>query len=218
MKKNLINTKTSLTKLVIFTSILAIAMQFTGCKKDDPQPEDVPELITKVTLTFTPSGGGTPVVVTATDPDGEGVQDIKVDGPINLMPAKTYVLTIGLINGLAKPTDAAYNITGEVEEESDEHQFFFAWTNNTFSNPAGDGNIDNRADAVNYTGAANSIDKNKRPLGLTTTWTTAPLAGTAAITGTFKVLLKHQPNLKSDTSDSKTGETDLELTFTLNVK
>lgn len=218
MKHNLTNTKTSLTKLLALISMLAIAMQFTGCKKDDPQPEDVPELITTATLTFTPNGGGSPVIVTATDPDGEGVQDIKADGPINLLPAKTYLLTIGLINALAKPTDPAYKVTEEVEAGGDEHMLFFAWTNNPFSNPAGDGNIDNRADAVNYTGAANSIDKNKRPLGLTTTWTTAPLAGTAAITGTFKVLLKHQPNLKSDTSDSKTGETDLELTFTLNVK
>jgi hypothetical protein len=218
MKHNLINTKTSLTKLLTITFILAIAMQFNGCKKDDPKPEDVPELITTAILTFTPNDGGSPVIVTATDPDGEGVQDIKADGPINLLPAKTYVLKIDLINALAKPTDPAYKVTEEVEEEGDEHMFFFAWTNNPFSSPSGDGNIDNRADAVNYTGAANSIDKDKRPLGLTTTWTTVTLSGTSTVAGTFQVLLKHQPNLKSDTSDSKTGETDLDLTFTVNVK
>ncbi len=218
MKHNLINTKTSLTKLLTITFMLAIAMQFNGCKKDDPKPEDVPELITTAILTFTPNDGGSPVIVTATDPDGEGVQDIKADGPINLLPAKTYVLKIDLINALAKPTDPAYKVTEEVEEEGDEHMFFFAWTNNPFSSPAGDGNIDNRADAVNYTGAANSIDKNNRPLGLTTTWTTVTPTGTSTVTGTFQVLLKHQPNLKSDTSDSKTGETDLDLTFTVNIK
>ena len=79
MKHNLITTKKSLTKLLKLALIMAFAMQFSGCKKDDPKPEDVPELITKATLTFTPNGGGTPVVATATDPDGEGVQDLKVD-------------------------------------------------------------------------------------------------------------------------------------------
>lgn len=218
MKNKLINSKKKLTKLLTLGCLVVLAAQFNGCKKDDPKPEDVPELITKATLTFTPNGGGTPVVATATDPDGEGVQDLKVDGGINLLPTKTYVLTIDLINGLAKPTDPAYRVTEEVEEEGDEHQFFFAWTNNTFSNPTGDGNIDNRADAVNYTGAANSKDKNNRSLGLTTTWTSSTPAAGATLTGTFRILLKHQPDLKSDTSDSKTGETDLDLTFALNVK
>lgn len=214
MKHNLITTKKSLTKLLKIALIMAFAMQFSGCKKDDPKPEDVPELITTAVLTFTPNGGGAPVVVTAVDPDGAGTQDIKVAGPIDLEANKTYVLTISLINTLALVTDDAYNITAEVEEEGDEHQFFFSWTNNAFSDPTGNGNIDSRADKVNYTGGANSIDKNKRPLGLTTTWT----AGAAGITGKFTILLKHQPDLKSDTSDSKTGETDLDLTFDLNVK
>ncbi len=218
MKPNLKNNFSIVTKLVTMLLLVSSLMALNGCDDSDPKPEDVPELITTATLTFTPNDGGNPVIVTATDPDGEGVQDIKADGPINLLPTKTYVLTIELINALAKPTDPAYKVTEEVEEEGDEHMFFFSWTNNPFSNPAGDGNIDNRADAVNYIGAANSIDKNKRPLGLTTTWTTVTLSGTSTVTGTFKVLLKHQPNLKSDTSDSKTGETDLDLTFTVNVK
>jgi hypothetical protein len=218
MKNNSITPQSIGMKVLALTFFAVFVGVFQGCKKDDPKPEDVPELITKATLTITPNGGGTAVVVTATDPDGEGVQSIKVDGPINLVAAKTYVLTIGLINGLAKPTDPAYNVTEEVEGEGDEHQFFFAWTNNTFSNPTGDGNIDNRADAVNYAGAANSKDKNNRSLGLTTTWTSSAPAAGATLTGTFRILLKHQPDLKSDTSDSKAGETDLDLTFALNVK
>jgi hypothetical protein len=184
-----------------------------SCSEDDPKKEDTPELITKATLTFTPDGGGTTVVVTATDPDGEGVQDITVDGPINLDVNKTYVLTIDLINELADPSDPEYDITAEVEEEGDEHMFFFSWTNDVFSDPTGNGNIDTRNDPVNYTGGSNSKDANNRPLGLTTTWASA--ASTAS--GTFRVLLKHQPGLKSDTSDSNTGETDLDITFTINA-
>ncbi len=217
MKHNLTKIKTVLLQFLSITFFLTSLLVFNGCKEADPAKEDVPELITKATLTFTPTGGGASVVVTATDPDGEGVQDIKADGAINLAPNKTYVLTIDLINGLAAVTAPEYNVTDEVEEEGDEHIFFFAWTNNTFSNPTGNGNIDARVDAVNYTGASNSVDANGKPLGLTTTWASATPAGTSILSGTFRVLLKHQPGLKTDTSDSNTGETDLDLTFTLNV-
>lgn len=206
----------SITKL-FSVFILTLAFSLSGCEKDDPQKEDTPELITKATLIFTPSDGSAAVTVSATDPDGEGVKPIAVDGGINLERNKTYVMKIELINGLAQPTDPAYDISEEVEEEGDEHQFYFAWTNNVFSNPTGNGNIDNPNDPVNYTGGTNSLDTNGRPLGLTTTWTAAnPPSGTLA--GTFRLLLKHQPDLKSSTSDSNTGETDLDLTFNISVQ
>jgi hypothetical protein len=194
---------------ITLTLVFASLFFLSGCDDDDPAKEDVPELITKATLTFTPVGGGSAVVVTATDPDGEGVQDIKVDGPINLEAAKSYSLSIALINGLADPSDPQYNITDEVEEEGDEHMFFFSWTNNVFSSPAGNGNIDNRADEVNY----EDEDGNGLPLGLTTSWTTASTSS-----GNFRIILKHQPEIKSATSDSNTGETDLDITFTVNVQ
>jgi hypothetical protein len=181
----------------------------SSCDDDDPQKEDTPELITKATLTFTPSGGGSLVVVTATDPDGEGVQDIEVDSPINLSAATSYTLTIQLINELAAPSDPEYNITEEVEEESDEHMFFFSWTNNVFNDPAGNGNVDDRDDDLNY----EDEDGNGLPLGLETFWTTA-----AASSGSFRVLLKHQPELKNASSTSSTGETDLDIEFTINIQ
>lgn len=212
MKNNqLINVKSL--RFLSAALVLTFAAILSGCKDDDPKKESTPELITKATLTFTPTGGGTTVVVTATDPDGEGVQDIAVNGPINLATNKTYTLTIALINELAASTAPEYNITNEVEEEGIQHQFFFAWTNDVYSDPTGNGNIDNRSDPVNYTGGSNSKDVNNRPLGLTTTWTSA----VNAASGTFRVLLKHQPDLKSDTSDSNTGETDLDITFTINI-
>jgi hypothetical protein len=200
-------------RLVSVAMAFAFTGIFSGCKDDDPKKEDTPELITKATLTFTPAGGGTAVVATATDPDQLGVQNISVDGPINLSKDKTYTMTIALINELALPSEPAYNITGEVEEEGVEHQFFFAWTSNVFSDPAGNGNVDNRTDPLNYAGGTNSKDANNRPLGLTTTWTSSA----SMATGTFRVLLKHQPDLKSDTSDSNTGETDLDITFTISI-
>jgi hypothetical protein len=214
MKNNQLLMKTLSLKLLSITCIAVMLGVLSACKNNDPKKEDTPELITKATLTFTPSGGGSPVVVTATDPDGEGVQSINVDGPINLVVNKSYVLTIALINELAQSSTPEYNIANEVQSEGIEHMFFFSWTNNVFSDPTGNGNIDNRNDLVNYTGGANSKDANNRPLGLTTTWTSA----TSAASGSFRVLLKHQPELKSDTSDSNTGETDLDITFTINVQ
>lgn len=206
------------TILKSFASITVIAavLLLAGCSKDEPKKEDTPELITKATLVFTPSDGSAAVTVTATDPDNQGAQPIRVDGPINLVKNKTYVMTISLVNGLAQPTDPAYDISEEVEEEGDEHQFYFSWTNDAFSSPTGNGNIDNPNDAMNYTGGANSKDTNGRNLGLTTTWTTANPSGT--INSNFRVLLKHQPGLKTNTSDANTGETDLDLTFVLNVQ
>lgn len=197
-----------------FYAILFIAAVsfLSSCKKDDPEPENIPELITKAKLKFTPATGSA-VEVTATDPDGEGVQDIKIDGPINLVKGTTYTLTLELFNELYKSTEEGYNVSDEVSEEADEHIFFFEWTDGVFSSPSGNGNIDNRNDPVNY---GSSQDSKGLPLGLTTTWTTA----SAATTGvkSFRVLLKHQPEIKSATSTSTDGESDLDLSFTIAVQ
>lgn len=185
-----------------------------GCSSDDPKKEDTPELVTKATLTFSSVGGGTPIVVSATDPDGDGVQDIIVEGPINLAANTTYGLAIELINGLVAVGQPGYSITSEVEEEGIEHQFFFSWTNSVFSNPEGNGNLDTGTDPVNYQGGTNSVDANGLNLGLTTIWTTS----STIASGNFRIVLKHQPGSKTATSNASVGETDLDLTFILNVQ
>jgi hypothetical protein len=202
----------NLNKLYIYISLMTLAT-VTNCGNNDPKKEDVPELITKVTLTFTPTTG-TPIVVTATDPDGEGVQNIKTDGSIALSRSTTYVLSIQLVNGLAQPGDDGYDVTHEVQNEGVEHQFFFSWDGDAFSNPEGNGNIDHRDDPVNYDGGDFSKDKSGLPLGLQTTWASAGISTTGV---TFRVLLKHQPGLKSQVSTSSDGETDLDLSFPLTV-
>ncbi len=186
----------------------------TSCKNDDPEPENIPELITKVTLKFTPAGGGAEMIITATDPDGEGVQDIKVDGPINLIKGTQYTLSLDLINGLYKPGDAGYNITTEVEEEGEEHQFFFRFSDGIFSSPTGTGNIKDNAsstaESINYL----DNDVSNIPIGISTSWTSS---NTALMDKSFRVLLKHQPGIKSSTSTSLDGESDLDISFVVNV-
>jgi len=187
----------------------------SGCGNDsDPEPENIPEMITKVTLVFS-TPGATPVTVTATDPDGEGVQDLRVDGAIVLAKGVPYTLSIQLINGLYNPGEEGYDITEEVQAEGDEHQFFFRWSDGVFSSPTGTGNI--KDDASTAVGAVNysDLDANGRPIGLTTTWTTS---ASSAFGKSFRVVLKHQPGIKSSTSTSLDGESDMDISFTINVQ
>jgi hypothetical protein len=193
---------------VALTTFLCLAF-LNSCNDDEPTKEDTPELITKATLTFIPAAGGNAIRATATDPDGEGAQNISIDGPINLSANASYVLTVTLINELADRGDPEYNITEEVQKEGNEHMFFFSWTNNVFSDPTGNGNMDNRADNMHYS----DEDDNGQPIGLVTSWTTA-----AASSGKFRLVLKHQPELKTATSTSSTGETDLDIEFNINIQ
>ncbi len=200
---------------VLTNSLIAIIFLVqSACKNQDPVPENIPEMITKVVLTFSPAGGGSIVKVTATDPDGGGVQDIVVDGPINLLKNTQYDLSVELINELYLPGDKDYNITEAVKQEGQEHQFFFSFADGAFSSPTGAGNIkDNPAslsDSINYL----DEDIGGLPIGILTSWTTA---NTSFASKSFRVVLKHQPEIKSSASTSLDGESDLDITFMLNI-
>jgi len=192
---------------LLFFSVMLLTLP--GCV-EEPVKESTLEMITKVILTFTPTNGDPAIIHSATDPDGDGVKNISPNGTIILAQDKTYTLSLALINELADPSSPEYNITNEVEEAGDEHLFFFAWTNNIFSSPSGNGNVDNRSDALNYL----DMDEAGLPLGLSTSWKTT--AG--AQNGAFNILLKHQPGLKSINSASTVGETDLDITFNIEVQ
>ena len=185
---------------------------FTACEEDEaaPEEEEEMEVITDVKLIFTPTNtlsGLATVEATAQDPDGEGVQELQVKDAINLAANTTYTLTFDIKNNLETPGE---DIGEEIKEEDDEHQIFFSFTNGAFTNPTGDGNIDNASDPVNY----NDQDANGNPVGLNTTWTT----GTAQNDGSFVVKLQHQPGVKTSSSSASTGDTDFELTFVLNIQ
>ena len=185
---------------------------FTACEEDDvaPEEEHEEEVITDVKLIFTPTNtlsGLATVEATAQDPDGEGVQELQVSGSIDLAANATYTLTFEMMNNLETPGE---DIGEEIAEEDDEHQVFFAFTDGAFSNPTGNGNIDNASDPINY----NDQDANGNPLGLNTTWTT----GTAQNDASFVVRLQHQPGVKTSSSSATTGDTDFELTFRLNIQ
>jgi len=163
------------------------------------------EVFTDVKLVFTPKGGGAAVEAAAQDPDGAGVQELQVLGAINLAANTEYLLSLMIENCLEDPCE---DMNEEIAEEAEEHQFFFAFTNDAFTSPVGNGNIDNASDPINYIG----FDGNGNPVGLNTNWTTG-----SASTGTFTVQLQHQPDVKTATSGSTDGDTDFALTFNLNI-
>jgi len=192
-------------KIFLLTALLGGVVLLSGCDKD-PEPENIPEEITKIVLTFSATGAA-PIVVEANDPDLDGPEPIVI-GSIALNANTTYTLSVEFFNGFYEPTDPEYNITEEVEEEGAEHQLFFGWSDGVFSSPNGIGNI-GTSGTVNY----EDEDENGLPIGLTTTWTT----GSATSGKTFKIMLKHQPDIKSATSTSADGESDIDLTFPISI-
>jgi hypothetical protein len=206
MLHNKLNTMKSQMKIFVLLVLMSGLVFLSGCD-EDPEPENIPEEITRVVLTFT-SAGAAPIEVEANDPDGDGPLDIVIE-PISLVANREYTLTIQMFNGLLDPSDDEYNITTEIKEEDEEHQLFFGWSTGLFTSPTGTGNIGS-AGVVNY----EDFDEGGLPVGLETTWTTG-----AASSGekTFQVILAHQPEIKSATSTSNDGEAEVDVTFSISI-
>lgn len=171
----------------------------TSCKKDEPADPVIPneeEVITTLNYTLTPDGGGDPIVFSFQDLDGDGGNAPIITGG-TLDTNATYTGSLVLLNELENPVG---DITAEVHEEGVDHQFFFQTT----------------LSGVNV--AYDDMDANGNPIGLSTILTT-----TAATTGTFKITLRHLPNKDAtgvSTGDitNAGGETDIEVTFNVEVQ
>ena len=177
------NYKNTIILSILFVGLISI----TSCKKDDPVIPNEEEVITTVTYTLTPVGDGDPVILQFRDVDGDGGMD-PVYTTDKLAANTSYSGSIELLNETESPAE---DVTEEVEEESDEHQFFFIFEG---------------ADAdVAY----NDEDANGNPIGLSSTLTTGD-----ASTGILTLVLRHQPNKPNDgTLSDAGGETDLEVSF-----
>ncbi|QNF35870.1 hypothetical protein HUW51_16845 [Adhaeribacter swui] len=165
-----------------------------SCDKDDDDadaPVNESELITTVTLTMREVGTANTVTATFRDPDGEGGNAPTQFDEIVLKPNTVYNTTITLLDESKTPPA---DITEEIEEEEEDHQFFFTPT-------AG----------LNVSVAYDDGDDNNLPVGLETKITTG-----APSTGSLKVTLKHQVGTKNN--NIATGETDVELNFITKVQ
>lgn len=174
-----------------FLALITVGLLTLSCSDDDnPDAVDEEEVITTMTIELT--SGSDSVTLRSRDLDGDGP-----DAPVltlgNLMANTTYNGTIKLLNETDTPAE---DITLEIAEEDDEHQFFFsvsdALTSTTYSDEDGDGN----------------------PIGLSFTLTTAD-----AGPGTLQVTLRHEPKKPNDgTLADAGGETDIAQTFNVVVE
>ena len=178
-----------------FLALLAMSLAFS-CEKDDPVIPNEQEVITTFKYTLTPEGGGTSVLLSFKDLDGEGGNKPEVKAG-TLASNKKYKGTITLFNEQASPVE---DITAEIREEKEDHQFFWQTT------------------VVGLSIAYADKDDNGKPIGLNSVLTT-----TKPGKGTLTLTLRHKPNKSArgasdGDSTNAGGETDIEVTFQVNVK
>ena len=107
--------------LKVISGFLFVALLSFSCEKDDPVIPNEEELITTLNYQLMPESGGDTVVLSFKDIDGDGGNAPVIANGV-LKANTTYAGTLTLLNESVSPAD---NITEEVEEEGDEHQFFF---------------------------------------------------------------------------------------------
>ena len=144
---------------------LISSLFFTACKKDPVIPPDV-ELITTVIYTLSPMAGGANVTLSFVDMDGDGEMEATIMGG-TLDANTTYNGSLELLNELETPAES---ITEEIEEEDEDHQFFFTSTISDL--------------AISY----DDQDADGNPVGLSSTLVTG-----AAASGSIKIILRHEP-------------------------
>jgi len=192
---NYLKTKTIMKNSIIALSMITtIGLAITGCKKDDdlvdvPQPVvNEPEIITSMFLMLTDSATSTPFdTVAFRDLDGDGANAPVQWDTLRLNANTTYMMNVLLLNEIPTPADT---ISNEVAEEANDHQFFF--------NIAGV--------SLTHTYLDQDTNTPPLPLGLVNKIRTG-----AAGTGTFQVVLKHQPGIKD--GQQTTGDSDVDVTF-----
>lgn len=175
-------------------ALLASTLIFASCSDDDdntPEPVNEEEVIT--TLTVTLESGSDTVVMQYQDLDGDGPDAATVTVSGSLNANTVYDGSIVLLNETESPAE---NITEEVEEEDDEHQFFYT---------AGSG-LDVGTSYANFDGDGN-------PLG-----TQFILETGMPSSGGLTFTLRHEPNKPNTGLENAGGETDIEVTFDVTVE
>lgn len=175
-------------KLKFFAIVIAVlTLSLNGCKKDELPDVSEEELITTISLTFTNTADATDLrTITWKDLDGDG-GNAPVISPLILRPNAVYNVAVSSV--LNETESPAEDIKVEIKEKNDEHLFVY------------------KASGANISFSNYDVDANNLPVGLTARATT-----TAASTGTFTIILRHQPNgLKNGTEAP--GSTDLEAIF-----
>lgn len=173
----------------------------TACEDDPAAPSDgnETELITRITVTLTPVGGGTTQTATIDDPDGMGpLPPSAASAVLTLAPGTTYNGTVAVFDA-SDPADVE-DITVEVRAEADEHRFFY-----TVSGVNG----------VTVPDASLDVDGNGAPLGVT--FQVVAAAG-ASGTGQMRVVLSHYDDVPKGNGATPSNETDIDQSFPVAVQ
>ena len=182
-------------------SALLILLAFAACKEDnpsDPGNDNDQELITKVILTLTENGTSNTVTATFNDPDGDG-GIAPLIGALVLKAGSAYTGKIELKDESKNPVA---DLTEEVREEADAHQFFYT--------PQG-------ALAGRITVTITDKDSKNLPVGLEfTIVVSAGAAVTGSAANSLNVALNHF-EATTKTGTSRGPETDVEINFPVNI-
>ena len=181
----------------IFVIAGITAMMFGSCKKDDPVIPNEEEIITTLTYKLTPQNGGDNVTFVFRDLDGEG-GNVPVITNGTLQANTVYEASLELLNETEAP---AGDITDEIEEEAEDHQFFFSVSNGLNLN-------------IEY----NDADGDGNPVGLASLATSG-----VASQGQLTIILRHEPEKQAagvadGNIDNAGGETDIEVTFEVTIQ
>lgn len=178
--------------MIMAIAVVTIAFS-TSCKKGDPEISNEGEVITTLTYTLTSKDTAKTIsILSFIDLDGDGGLPPVIKAG-NLKANTEYV-------GILTLSNAKNDVTHEILEESVDHQFFFKNTLNGLD--------------ISYS----DIDVNKNPIGLATILKTKD-AGKGKLT----ITLRHKPNKEGDNVNNGDitnagGETDIEVTFDINVE
>lgn len=178
---------------------LALALLVTACENDDHGHEDENEVISLVELTFTPMGGGAPLVYGFNDPDGDGGAS-GVSDKIDLVAGVEYTLGVRFVNSLAEPPE---DITEEVQGEAEDH-FVFILGDVVGPASAGSPALVTHAYADSESDYGANAVGDDLPVGLVNTITTKE-----AGTGVLRLILRHVPEVNGQ--PQKTGDLPREL-------
>ena len=151
----------------------------SACEDDHGEHEHETEVITTVSLSFTPVAGGAPMTFSFDDPDGDGGDPPTIDS-IELTEGD-YTLAITFENRLEDPAE---DITMEIADEDNEHQIFF--TGSAIDGPANDN------PGAPLTHAYDDMDMGGLPVGLDNTITAVPGSGDLTLT------LRHLPPVNEE--------------------
>jgi hypothetical protein len=180
-------------------ALLASTLIFASCSDDDdntPDPVNEEEVITTLIVSLemiNGQSGSDTVVMQYQDLDGDGPDAATVTVSGSLNANTVYDGSIVLLNETEMPAE---NITVEVEEEDDEHQFFYT---------VGSG-LDVATEYANFDGDGN-------PLG-----TMFVLNVGSASSGGLTFTLRHEPNKPNTGLENAGGSTDIEVTFDVTVE